>query len=188
MACVLTNGVTLDCRTGSSGGLKSIWLLGGTSGATVNGSITGYTQSSQNSSITSVSGSGVWYKFNLVKQSSSFQEDIAIADIGQSVTFQPTLTINLPKLQTSLRDIFFSLVGQNEVYAIIEDNNEKYWAVYWSNGGYVNAGSMLLGQNYNDQQGIQLVIFGGEPEASKEIVLSAGQTLQSIMTGMTIQL
>lgn len=179
MSCFIDQGYTLDCRNASIGGIKEMWILGD-SGST----ISGYT-TSVNDSITSFSGSGTWFHFELVKQSSSFTEEILVNDAAQSVTFQPSVVVSLPKLNQSLRNLFFDLVKQNELYVIVKDNNERYWSIAWSNGAMVTTGSMQVGQNYNDLNGITVTMTGGEPNPSREIDVVT--TLQAIATGFTVQ-
>ena len=105
--------------------------------------------------------------------------------MAQSVTFSPSLTITLPKLDQSLRNLFFDLVKQNEINAIVKDNNERYWMVYLANGGLVSAGSMATGQAYNDLNGVSLTITGGEPDASREILVTT--TLAAVAPQFTFQ-
>lgn len=156
-----------------------MWILGD-SGHT----ISGYTVSGADE-ITGFSGSGTWFHFELVKQSSSFTEEILVNDVAQSVTFQPSIVISLPKLDQSLRNLFFDLVKQNELQVIVKDNNERYWMVFLANGGLVSAGSMATGQAYNDLNGITLTMTGGEPDASREILVPT--TLAAVATGFTVQ-
>lgn len=179
MSCFISDGYTLDCRNASIGGIKELWILGD-SGNT----ITSYT-TSLTDMITSVTGVGTFYKFELVKQSSSFTEEIQVNDVAQSVTFAPSIVVSLPKLDQSLRNLFFDLVKQNELYVIVKDNNERYWFVFIANGGLVSAGSMATGQNYNDLNGITLTISGGEPEATREIDVVT--TLGAVFTGISVQ-
>ena len=179
MSCYIDQGYSLDCRNASIGGIKQLWILGD-SGNTISGFTT-----SVNDAIVSASGAGTWYNFELVKQSSSFTEEILVNDAAQSITFQPTVLITLPKLDQSLRNLFFDLVKQNELFLIVEDNNSRYWAISWSNGGMVTVGSMQVGQAYNDLNGISVTITGGEPDASREIVVST--TLAAVLTGFTVQ-
>lgn len=179
MSCFITEGYTLDCRNASVGGLKSLWILGN-SGNT----ISGYT-SNVDDEITSISGSGVFYKFELVKQSSSLTEAITVNTTSQSVVFEPTLTINLPKMATSLRNLFQNLVAQNNIFAIVEDNNGRYWSVAFQNGALVTAGTLQTGQAYSDLNGVSaLTIVGGEPNATQEILVTT--TLAAVMTGITV--
>jgi hypothetical protein len=164
-SCFISSGYTLDCRTSSTGGLKSMWILGG-SGNT----ITGYTVT--NSQVSAIGGTGTWFKFQLPKQASSLTETLGVNDTSQSVTFQPELVVNLPKLDTILRDVFVDLVSQNEIYALVEDNNNRYWLVFLDNGGQVTAGSIQTGQAYTDINGASaLTMTGGEPTSIREVTV-----------------
>lgn len=162
-SCYISTGYTLDCRTASTGGLKTAWILGG-----VNNSITGYTVT--NSQVSAIGGTGTWFKFQLPKQAASLTETLGVNDTAQSVTFQPELIINLPKLDTTLRDVFVDLVSQNEIYALVEDNNNRYWLVGLDNGLQVSAGSLQTGQAYTDLNGANaLTMSGGEPTSIREV-------------------
>ena len=77
------------------------------------------------------------------------------------------------------------MVKQNELYIIVLDNNERYWAVAWSNGAMVTTGSMATGQQYNDLNGITVTMMGGEPNPTREIDVVT--TLGAIATGFTVQ-
>lgn len=179
MSCFISDGYTLDCRNASIGGIKEMWILGD-SGNT----ISSYTVDGSDK-ITSVSGAGTFYKFELVKQSSSFTEEVQVNDVAQSVTFAPSVVISLPKLDQSLRNLFFDLVKQNELYVIVKDNNERYWFAFIANGGIVSAGSMQTGQSYNDLNGISVTISGGEPDPTREIDVVT--TLSAVFSGITVQ-
>jgi len=178
MSCFIDAGYQLDCRNASTGGLKAMWVLGN-SGNT----ISGYTVSA-NDALTSISGAGRFYKFELVKQSSSFTEELLINDTAQSVTFQPVISVTLPKLDGALRNLFFDLVKQNELYVIVQDNNERYWFVGLQNGLLINSGSISSGQAYQDLNGATFSFQGGEPEATRIIDITT--TLAAVFSGITI--
>ena len=179
-SCYISEGYSLDCRNASTGGIKTVWILGN-SGNT----ITGWTEN-VDEQITSISGSGRFYKFELVKQSSSFTEAITVNDTAQSVVFEPNLVLNLPKLNANLRKLFQDLVSQNNIYAIVEDNNSRYWSVAFENGALVSSGTIQTGQAYSDLNGMSaLTIVGGEPNASQEILVTT--TLGALMTGITVE-
>lgn len=183
MSCFITEGYTLDCRNASTGGIKEIWILGGFSGA----SITNYTQDADGmiTAVTGTSGS-TFYKFQLPKQSATFTEELGVNDASQAISFAPNITISLPKLDQSLRNVFFELTKQNEIYAIIRDNNNRYFAVGWINGLVVSAGSLQTGQNYTDLNGINaLSMTGGEPEPILEIDVTT--TLADVFTDITVE-
>jgi hypothetical protein len=177
-SCYISEGYTLDCRNASTGGIKSIFVLGD-SGNTIN-SVT----YSVNGEVTAMSGSGTWYKFELVRQSSSFTEELQVNTTNQAVVFQPTVAIALPKLNQDLRNLWFDLIKQNAFYMIILDNNDRYWLLGVENGLYASAGQMLSGLAYNDANGINLTVIGGEPNPSVQIDVTT--TLGAIMSGMTV--
>jgi hypothetical protein len=180
MSCYISSGYTLDCRTASTGGIKELYILGD-----AGNNITGWTENGD-AQITSISGSGTWYKFELVKQSSSFTEGITVNTTSQNVVFEPTLVINLPRLDKDLRNIFQNLVAQNNVFAIVLDNNNRWWSFAFENGGLVTEGAIQTGQAYADLNGMSaLTIVGGEPNATQEILVTT--TLAAVMVGMNVQ-
>jgi len=178
-SCFISDGYTLDCRNASTGGIKNFWVLG-TSGATISG-----VTYNGDGEVTGMSGSGTWYKFELVRQSSSFMEDLQVNTTNQAVVFQPTVNIALPKLNQDLRNLWFDIIKQNAFYMIVLDNNDRYWLLGIENGLYASAGQMMTGLAYNDANGITLTVIGGEPNPSPEIAVST--TLGAIMSGMTVQ-
>lgn len=177
-SCFISSGYTLDCRNASTGGIKTLWILGG-SGSTISGVAT-----NGDSEITSISGTGVFYKFELVRQSSSLTEDLLVNDTNQSIVFQPTVVVNLPKLNYALRNLWFELVKQNSLYMIVLDNNDRYWQVGFENGLYVSAGQLMTGLKYNDANGAMATFLGGEPNPIQEIAVTT--TLGAIMSGITV--
>ena len=179
MSCFISSGHTLDCRNASTGGVKTLWVLGG-----AGNQITG-TTSTQVGGITAISGTGVFYKYELVKQSSSFSEELQVNETAQSVVFVPTLVVTLPKLDQILRTKWFDLIKPNFLTIMIEDNNGRYWLVGQENGLTVTAGSMLMGQAYNDANGVTFTMSGGEPNPSMEIDITT--TLAAVFTGITVQ-
>lgn len=181
MSCFISSGYTLDCRNASTGGLNTVWLLGD-----ANSSISGWTENADEQ-ILSASGTGTLYKFELTKQGSSFTEEIGVNTTAQSVVFQPTLVMNLPRLDKDLRLLFQNLVSQNSIVGVIKDNNNRYWSFAWSNGALVTSGGIATGLAYTDLNGLSaLTMVGGEPDASQEIVVSTN--LQAVFNGITVQL
>ena len=172
-SCYISTGYTLDCRTASTGGLKTMWILGGAAN-----SITGYTVT--NSEVSAIGGAGTWFKFELPKQAASLTETLGVNTTTQNVTFQPEVIVNLPKLQTELRDVFVDLVSQNEIYALVEDNNNRYWLVFLDNGGQVSAGSLASGQAYTDLNGATITMSGGEPTSVREVTVTT--TIAAVFT------
>jgi len=180
-ACFISTGYTLDCRTSSTGGLRNMWILGD-SGST----ITGYTVT--DNMVSAIGGTGTWFQFELPKQSSSLSETLGVNTVSQSVTFQPEVIVNLPKLQNSLRNTFVDLVSQNSIYCLVEDNNNRYWLVGLDNGLLVTAGSLNSGQAYTDLNGATAITMtGGEPTSIREVDVTT--TIAAVFTagGFTFQ-
>jgi hypothetical protein len=72
------------------------------------------------------------------------------------------------------------------VFAIVKDNNNRWWSFAFTNGGLVTAGTLQTGQLYNDLNGVSaLTILGGEPNATQEIVVP-NDNLAGILTGITV--
>lgn len=178
-SCFISAGYSLDCRNASTGGIKEMYILGG-SGST----ITGWTEDgSQN--ITSISGSGVFYKFELVKQSSSFTETLGVNTQAQSVVFQPTLTVALPKMDQDLRNVWFDLIKLNTIIGVFLDNNNRWWSFSFQNGGLVSEGTLVSGLAYTDLNGATFTMIGGEPNPSQEILVT-GNDLSTVLVGITV--
>jgi len=151
-----------------------MWILGG-----LGNSITGYTVT--NSMVSAIGGTGTWFNFQLPKQSASLTETLGVNDVAQSVTFQPELVVNLPKLDTTLRDVFVDLVSQNEIFVLVEDNNTRYWLVGLDNGLQVTAGSLQTGQAYTDLNGASAITMtGGEPTSIRQVEVTT--TIAAVFT------
>lgn len=181
-SCFINEGYSLDCRNASTGGLRQLWILGA-SGNT----ITSYT-TDVDGKVDAISGSGTWYSFELPKQSASLTETLGVNTTAQSITFQPELVINLPKLDQALRNVVFDLVSQNEVFVLVEDNNGRYWLVFLDNGGMVSASALQSGMAYTDLNGVSaLTISGGEPASIREVKVAT--TIDAVFTagGFTFQ-
>ena len=177
-SCFIDAGYTLDCRNNSTGGIKALWILGDSGSTITNVAYNGTDE------ITSISGTGTFYKFELVRQSSSLTEDLLVNDTNQAITFQPSVAVALPRLDQALRNLWFELIKQNALYMIILDNNDRYWAVGFENGLYVNVGQAMTGLKYNDANGVSLSFIGGEPNPSVQVDVTT--TLGAIMSGISV--
>lgn len=180
MSCFISSGYTLDCRNSSVGGVSYVWILGG-----AGNTISGWTEDAQER-ITSISGSGVWYLFELSKQGSSFEEAIAVNTTTNSIVYQPTLTLNLPKLDYQLRKLFAELTAQQNIFYIWKDQNGRYFSGAFTNGTVASAGSLVSGLAYSDANGMTGLALGpgGEPNPTQQLLVTS--TLGALMSGMTV--
>ena len=180
MPCDITSGFQLGCRD-NTGGLKSIYIL--------SGSITNITGSQ--GLITSISGSGVWYEFQLFRQTSNYSEELVATPENGTIVYNQTCNAVFFKMQTSVRNQVRVLAQNPNLAIIIEtQNGSETGAARWFLMGQVN-GSQLLsgtaqtGTAFSDLNGYNLVFSGNEPNPASEVSGSA-TTFSSSLSGMTI--
>jgi hypothetical protein len=169
MACALTQGYTLDCKD-SIGGIKAVWFIaaGDVSSMTeVSGVVT---------AITKASGK-VFYKYQLVKNSSSLTENINANIQNGTIFYAQELAIMLNKMQANTRNEIL-LLAKNNLIAVVEDANGKYWLLGKQNGLDITAGSSATGTAQADKNGYALTFSGGEKELAPEVT-------SSIIAGLT---
>lgn len=169
MPCSLSQGYVLDCKD-SIGGIKAVWFIstGNVSAVTeVSGVVT---------AITKAAGK-VFYKYQLVKNSSSLTENVNANVQNGTVFYAQELAIVLNKMQANTRNEIL-LLAQNNLMAVVEDANGKYWLLGKQNGLDLSAGSSATGTAQADRNGYTLTFSGGEKELAPEVN-------SSIIAGLT---
>jgi len=163
MSCALTQGYTFDCKD-NIGGLKSVWFIGWNDVSSVtesSGTIT---------AITKASGK-VFYKYQLVRNTSSFTENIAGSIENGTVVYNQELLIVINKLQVSMRNEIL-LLAKNNMMAVVEDQNGRYWLAGRYNGLDLLSGSASTGLAQADRNGYSLTFSGGEKEMAPAVQAS----------------
>lgn len=165
MPCALTQGYTFDCKD-NIGGLKSVWFISANDVTTITET------SGLVSTITKAAGK-VFYKYQLVRNTSSFTTTIAGSTENGTVVYNQELLIVINKMQVSVRNEIL-LLAQNNLIAVIEDQNGKYWLAGKLNGLDLTAGTAGTGLAQSDRNGYSLTFTGGEralpPEVSSGII------------------
>jgi ligand-binding sensor domain-containing protein len=168
MSCALTSGYTFDCKD-NIGGLKSVWFIGYNDVASVteaSGVITAITK-----------GAGkVFYKYQLVRNTASFTENIAGSIENGTVVFNQELLIVINKMQTSMRNEML-LLAKNNMMAVVEDQNGRYWLAGRFNGLDLLTGSVSTGLAQADRNGYSFTFSGGEKESAPEVQSAVISTL-----------
>lgn len=160
MSCALTQGYTLDCKD-SLGGLKSIYLI-------AHADVTAITEASGVvSAITKAVGKH-FYKYELVRNTSAFTENITASVENGTVFYAQELTIVLNKLQVNTRNEIL-LLAKNVLLCVAEDANGKYWLLGRLQGLDITAGSSATGTAQGDRNGYSLTFSGGEKELAPEV-------------------
>ena len=127
MSCYISSGVDLGCSDGI-GGIKSIWVLGA-SGATAP-DVTAVAVTGTTGPITGITGSGVWYNFELKRNTSSLSQNPVASELdGDSIdsAVQNALTenaLNQNKKTQILTPVQPLTPIENAVNETIKRNNE----------------------------------------------------------------
>jgi hypothetical protein len=169
MACALTQGYTLDCKE-SIGGIKAVWFI-------PFGDVASVTEASGVVTALTKTGGKVFYKYQLVKNTSSLTETITASVENGTVFYAQELTIILNKLQANTRNEIL-LLAKNNLMAVVEDSNSKYWLIGKLNGMDITGGTAATGTAQGDRSGYELTFTGGEPALAPEVQ-------SSVIAGLT---
>jgi hypothetical protein len=166
MSCYISSGVDLGCSDGI-GGIKSIWVLGA-SGATAPSvsavSITGTT-----GPITGITGSGVWYNFELKRNTSSLSQNTTKNFENGTIFWEQVLTAILFKYDQDKRNQLLVL-GQNDNIKIVAvDQNDTQYYLGQVNGMYLSGGSAATGTAFGDRNGFELIFTGQESDPANVV-------------------
>ena len=176
MACDITSGFALGCRD-NLGGIKALYIL--------SGSVAGITEASNE--ITDISGSGVFYQFDLQRGTSDFTETINGSTENQTVFYEATINAAFAKLQTSTRNQVKVLAQNPDLKIVVETNNgtsgSKYFYVGRTSGAQLNAGQGQSGTALGDANGYTLTFTAQEPSPADVIT---GTDLSSVLSGITV--
>ena len=177
MACEITSGFQLGCRD-NSGGIRKVYILGDT-GAEV----TDVTFGGTNGEIDTMTGTGNFYEFNLVKQTSSFTETINASMENGTVFYQQDVVLVFHKLEQEKRNQVKLLAQNPALKIVVEDNNGKQFYIGEANGATLTAGTAQTGTAFGDANSYNITLTGMEPAPSNEL----DGTLSTItLTGITV--
>jgi hypothetical protein len=180
MSCDITSGFTLGCRD-NTGGVKSIYIL--------SGSVTNVVDASEGL-ISTISGSGVFYNFELFRQTSDFTEEVAVTPENGTVVYNQTMNAVFFKLQTSTRNQIKVLAQNPDIKMIVETNNftntSRYLYVGEEYGVQLLTGTGGTGTAFSDRNGYALTFTGVEPNPSAFISASNATELAARLSGITL--
>jgi len=165
MPCALTRGYTLDCRD-SLGGITEVYFI-------ESGNVSSVTEAS--GVVTSIlKGIGkLFRKYELVPGTSSLTENINANVQNGTVFYSQELSIILNKLQANTRNEIL-LLAQNNLIAVVGDNNGKYWLLGKTRSLSLTGGNGSTGTAQGDRSGYTLTFSAQEaamaPEVSSGII------------------
>ena len=174
--CDIVSGFTLGCRD-NTGGLKNIYILSG-SISSVNGT---------EGLITSITGSGTFYKFELTRQTGDFTETINASLENGTIFYEQTVNAPFHKLQSSTRNQIRTLAKNPDIFMIVETNNSETGTVFFllgqTRGLSLSGGQAQTGTAFGDLQGYTLTFTGQEPDPASAL---SGSTLAGVLSGITV--
>lgn len=160
MACILTQGFTLDCKE-SVGGIKNIYLMALADKGTITqttGDITTWVQASGKQ----------FFKYELREESSSFTENVNLSNVNGTLFYEQVTTAQLDPL-TSERKEELHLAAKNDLLIIVEDSNGRYWLQGETTGAYITGGTMQTGQAKGDLSGFTMTWTAKEKVPAREV-------------------
>jgi len=176
MSCSITSGFALGCRD-NTGGIKALYIL--------SGSVSSITDSANE--ISDITGTGVFYQFDLQRGTSDFSETINGSTENQTVFYEATINASFAKMQTSTRNLVKILAKNPNLKIVVETNNNesgsKFIYVGRANGAVLNAGTGQSGTAFGDANQWTLTFTAQEPAPSDIIT---GTVLGDALTGITI--
>jgi hypothetical protein len=175
MACNITAGIPLGCRD-NSGGVATAWITDydnitfiGSTGATTD-------------QITSISGSGVFYTFELIRTSSTFTETVNASLEAGTVFYQDELAVYFAKMTQEKRNILKVLAQNQKLAVVFSDNNGQYWLMGQGYGSFISAGTQVSGKALGDANGLNMTF-----QALEQFPInSLDGTLAEVIQGLTI--
>jgi len=182
MACDITSGFSLACRD-NTGGIKNIYILSGSTPA--------ITEASEGL-ISDLSGTGVFYKFELTKNTGDFTETPTVSLENGTVFYSQDINVAFHKLQSSIRNQVKVLAQNPDLKIVVETNNGvespytgRFFYIGNRRGATLSGGAGATGTAFGDANQYALAFNGMEPEPAEEIQTGDG-TLLDALTGYTV--
>ncbi len=152
MACLLTSGRALPCKS-SVGGLKAVYFADyGTLGATTIAS----------GEITALAGDPDFFKFD-IKGNSSLETTINSSRENGTTFYTQTLNLTLPVLDKATQEQI-KLLATARPHVAIEDYNGNFFMVGLEHGAEVTGGTVVSGAAMGDLSGFTLTLEGQETD------------------------
>ena len=152
MACLLTSGRKLPCKS-SVGGLKAVYFADyGTLGAVTIAS----------GEITATAGDPDFFRFD-IKGNSSLETTINSSRENGTTFYTQTLNLTLPVLDKATQEEI-KLLAAARPHVAIEDYNGNFFMVGLEHGAEVTGGTIVSGAAMGDLSGFTLTLEGQETD------------------------
>jgi len=150
MACSLTSGRSLPCKS-AVGGLKTVYFADyGTLGAAT--IVAG--------EITALAGTPSWYKYD-IKGNSSLETSVNSSRENGTTFYEQTLSLTLTFLDKATQEQI-KLLAHARPHVAIEDYNGNFFLVGLEHGAEVTGGTIVTGAAMGDLSGFTLTFAAQE--------------------------
>ena len=174
--CLLTGGYELTgCTKNNVGGLHKIYIA---NWKDVEANVT---YDDTTGEITALGTGYDWFIFDLVKETSSWVENVTANIQNGTVAFTPSVTLVMNKLTTAQRNLV-SMLATTLLTVIAEDNNGNYVMLGRIKGLDVTAVDMGSGTANADRNGVSITMTGAESKASAFLDASSVTALAGLAT------
>jgi hypothetical protein len=140
--------------------------------------------------INSISGSGIFYTFELFRETSDYAENVTVAPENGTVVYEQTVNAVFFKMQTSTRNQIKVLAQNPDIKMIVETNNQdntsKYVYVGEEYGVQLLTSAGGTGTLFGDRNGYTLTFTGREPNPAAFVSASSETELTALLSGITI--
>jgi len=152
MACALTSGRSLPCKS-AVGGLKTVYFADyGTLG----------TATIAAGEITAIAGTPTWYQFD-IKGNSSLETTVNSSRENGTTFYTQTLNLTLTFLDKSTQEEI-KLLAAARPHVAIEDYNGNFFLVGLEHGAEVTGGTIVSGAAMADLSGFTLTFEAMETD------------------------
>jgi len=180
MSCFITQGVSLNECSDSIGGVKKIYIAGG-SGTTLGG-VTGFTCDADDEITGATAATGtVFYGFELKRGTSSLTQNIQKSFENGTIYFDQELLAVMYKYDAAKRLILQELTQKDNLQIIAIDQNDTQYMLGQVRGMYTSAGAATTGLALGDRNGFEITFLGQEPVPARVI----SGTLSTVFSGAT---
>lgn len=154
--CTISGGLNLTgCTKNNVGGVDKIYL------ATYKDTEAQVVYSSSTGEITDLGTGYTWNIFDVVKETSSWSETVTANVQNGTMSYVPTVSLVMNKLDTEKRNLIH-LLSVSLVVAIVKDNNGKFIMLGRQKGLDVTALEMGSGVANADRNGATITFTGAE--------------------------
>jgi hypothetical protein len=168
MACILTQGFTLDCKD-QAGGVKAIYLVEFNSADTV-------TKSSGEVSAHTLTLSREYFKYELEKETATSTWRAIPSTENGTTFYEADLSVRLHKLSTAKRNEL-KLLAQARLRCIVRDTEDNYWMYGADYGMQLQQSEVNFGQAFTDFKGSVLNFLHKETDLPMKVQSSVVTSL-----------